>query len=188
MHSTTVCLQTHSYEGKSFLEHKSKPPTATVELFTGQNASSALAETSAQSNNKTEDIDDHSLREQHTPSKRQLPDTQNHNTPNKKRQAKPSCSDASVSAVQANTMIVLHPSVLEHVPEIRCTSCDRPGHANNEDRQCAFYGRARDQMAWAPNHPDSGLGDTVPHISETRIRISANGVEQTEAHRQPFWY
>jgi hypothetical protein len=82
----------------------------------------------------------------------------------------------------------LNPSVLEHVPEIRCTSCDRPGHANNEDRQCEFYGRARGQMAWALNHPDSGLGDTVPHISETRIRISTNGVEQTEAHRQPFWY
>jgi hypothetical protein len=28
----------------------------------------------------------------------------------------------------------------------------------------------------------------VPHISETRIRISSNGVEQTEAHREPFWY
>jgi hypothetical protein len=84
--------------------------------------------------------------------------------------------------------MVLHPSVLEYVPELRCTSCDRPGHANNEDRQCAFYGRARGQMARAPNHPDSGLGDTVPHISETRIRIPANGVEQTEAHRQPFWY
>ena len=86
-------------------------------------------------------------------------------------------------------MTVLDPSVLEDVPERRCTSCDRPGHANNEDRQCEFYGRARGQMAWALNHPDGGLGDTVPHISKkTRIRISTNGVEQTEAHRHPFWY
>ena len=28
----------------------------------------------------------------------------------------------------------------------------------------------------------------MPHISETRIRISSNGVEKTEAHREPFWY
>jgi hypothetical protein len=28
----------------------------------------------------------------------------------------------------------------------------------------------------------------VPHISETQIRISCNGVEQTEAHREPYWY
>lgn len=60
-------------------------------------------------------------------------------------------------------MIVSDPSVLEHFPELRCTSCDRPGHANNEDRQCEFNGRARGQMARALNHPDSGLGDTVPH-------------------------
>lgn len=69
MHSITEWLQTHSYDGKSFLEHKSKPPTATLELFTGQNASTALAETSTQSTNKKEDLDDHSQREQHTPSK-----------------------------------------------------------------------------------------------------------------------
>ena len=28
----------------------------------------------------------------------------------------------------------------------------------------------------------------MPHISETQIRISCNGVEQTEAHREPYWY
>ena len=56
-------------------------------------------------------LDDHSQLEQHTPSKRQLPDTQNHNTQKQRRETKPSCSDASVSAVQTHTMIVLHPSV-----------------------------------------------------------------------------
>jgi hypothetical protein len=34
----------------------------------------------------------------------------------------------------------------------------------------------------------SGLGDTVPHMSETHIGISANGVEQSSARRRPFWY
>jgi len=95
----------------------------------------------------------------------------------------------SRSVPSASAMrVVLDPRVLEHVPMLRCTSCDKPGHANNEDRQCEFYGRARGQIEWALNHPDSGLGNTVPHISETQIRVSSNGVEQTEAHREPFWY
>ena len=52
VHSITDWLQTHSYGGKSFLGRKSKAPTATVELFTGQNASSALTETNTQSTTK----------------------------------------------------------------------------------------------------------------------------------------
>ena len=28
----------------------------------------------------------------------------------------------------------------------------------------------------------------MPHISETQIRISCNGVEQTEDPREPYWY
>ena len=32
------------------------------------------------------------------------------------------------------------------------------------------------------------VGDNVPHISETRIRIVADGVEQTAANKAPYWY
>ena len=42
--------------------------------------------------------------------------------------------------------------------------------------------------AWALNHPDSGQGDTVPHISEMNIRILADGFEQTAARMTPYWY
>ena len=92
---------------------------------------------------------------------------------------------ATYSPVTSQTSSSLTPA---YVTAHRCTSCDKPGHANNEDRRCIFYRRNRGQIAWAPNHPDSTLGNTVPHISETQIRISCNGVEQTEDHREPYWY
>ena len=105
MHSITSWFQTNSYDGKGFLKHKSKPPTATLELFTGQNASTALAETSTQPTNKKNNISTAtvSVNNTHTPSKRQLPDKQNHNTTKQRRDTAPPCSAASVSAMQTNT-------------------------------------------------------------------------------------
>jgi hypothetical protein len=106
----------------------------------------------------------------------------------KRRRATPSSTDALAATyppVTSQTSSSLTPApITAH----RCTSCDKPGHANNEDPRCVFYRRNRGQIDWAPNHPDSQLGNTVPHISETQIRISCNGVEQTEAHREPYWY
>ena len=106
----------------------------------------------------------------------------------KRRRATPPSTDpqaATYSPVTSQTSSSLTPA---HITAHRCTSCDKPGHANNEDPSCVFYRRNRGQIDWAPNHPDSTLGNTVPHISETQIRISCNGVEQTEAHREPYWY
>ena len=51
-----------------------------------------------------------------------------------------------------------------------------------------FFGRARGELPWAPQHPDTAWGDNVPHISETRIRILADSVEQMAAQREPDWY
>ena len=37
-------------------------------------------------------------------------------------------------------------------------------------------------------HPDTALGDNAQHISETRIRIFADSLEQMAAQRRPYWY
>ena len=71
---------------------------------------------------------------------------------------------------------------------VRCANCGRAGHASNSDPQCPFFGRARGELQWASQHPDTALGDNVPHISETRIRILADNVEQMAAQREPNWY
>lgn len=76
----------------------------------------------------------------------------------------------------------------ERALEIRCANCGRLGHASNVDPRCPFHGRERGQIEWAPHHPDSALGDNVPHMSETRICIFANGVKQSSSQRRPFWY
>ena len=44
------------------------------------------------------------------------------------------------------------------------------------------------QVEWAPDHPDSGWGNNVPHVSETHIRILADGVEQSASRKMPYWY
>ena len=76
----------------------------------------------------------------------------------------------------------------EDVSTLLCANCGKAGHASNSDRQCPYFGRARGDIPWAQHHPDAALGDNVPHVSETRIRIVADGVEQTAARRAPYWY
>ena len=66
-----------------------------------------------------------------------------------------------------------------------CAKCGRVGHASNA---CPSFPLPRGQVDGVCNHPDSGWGDNVPHISETRIRIVADGVEQTAANKAPYWY
>ena len=71
---------------------------------------------------------------------------------------------------------------------LRCANCGRAGHASNSDPLCAFFGRARGELPWAPQHPDTAWGNNVPHISETRIRVFADNVEQMAARKEHNWY
>ena len=68
---------------------------------------------------------------------------------------------------------------------LHCDRCDKLGHASHE---CPSYPLARGEIEGATNHPDSGWGDNVQHISQISIRIVANGVEQKAARREPYWY
>ena len=61
-----------------------------------------------------------------------------------------------------------------------CHACDRRGcwHANP---LCLFYDRSREA------HEDALLGDTVPHMRETRITCTADGT-QMEGRLQVDWW
>lgn len=51
-------LQRHSYNGKTFLKHDSRAPTATVELFNGVAASTTNLQESESSKRKSQDVTD----------------------------------------------------------------------------------------------------------------------------------
>ena len=65
---------------------------------------------------------------------------------------------------------------------IGCSNCGKIGHADNSDERCPFFGRAPE------DHPDAEPGDLVPHMSQTRIDVFADGVEPPHVRREPFWY
>jgi hypothetical protein len=100
--------------------------------------------------------------------------------------SKPSGLEPACIGAPVNADVALNQN--ERALENRCANCGRLGHASNLDPRCPFHGRERGQIEWAPHHPDSALGDNVPHMSETRICIFANGVKQSSSQRRPFWY
>ena len=51
-------LQRHSYNGKTFLKHKTRPPTATVELFKSMAASTIAVEESQSTKRKSQNVKD----------------------------------------------------------------------------------------------------------------------------------
>ena len=72
--------------------------------------------------------------------------------------------------------------------QVRCVACDRLGHVDETSPECPFFGRRRGELDWAPQHADAALGDAVPHMSETNIRIFADGVEQERSRPRLYWY
>ena len=67
--------------------------------------------------------------------------------------------------------------------EFGCHACDGKG-CWRKNRTCRFFGRQRER------HGDAGLGDTVPHMRETNIRVFADGIEQQSSsqRRAPGWW
>ena len=61
-----------------------------------------------------------------------------------------------------------------------CHACDRRGCWHTSPG-CPFVGRSR------VNHRDADLGDTVPHMRETRITCIADGVDMVGQLRQHWW-
>ena len=57
-------LQTHSYDGKTFLKHKCRPPTATVALFTGRLEAPTNSQQSTSSKRERQDIQDNNTKKQ----------------------------------------------------------------------------------------------------------------------------
>ena len=53
-----------------------------------------------------------------------------------------------------------------------CHACDERGCWQGNPA-CEFYGRSR------ASHPDAEIGDSVPHMCETRITCTADGFEMT---------
>ena len=50
-----------------------------------------------------------------------------------------------------------------------CHACDRRG-CWDANSLCSFYNRSREA------HPDALMGDSVPHMRETRITCTADGI------------
>ena len=63
-----------------------------------------------------------------------------------------------------------------------CHACGLPGCWNTSER-CTFIGGRREV------HIDAQMGDSVPHVSQTCIRVFANGEEQHKGVRMlPHWW